>query len=273
MSQPDTAIELCSDTESEDGLRDHLAAGFRSADDSDDGVLHAPTRLAARGMSDRSGTPVARTAMSATTQTKRKADAAPLTPAFHDEDDSDGAAPSTAGVVCTPRAPPAPPFSLSVARAAMSATTQTKRKADAAPLTPAFHDEDDSDGAAPSTSGVVCSPRAPPAPLISSPSGRHARRGEATASSQQDFDEAVVANDAGAAPSTSGVLCSPRAPPAPLIRSPSGRHARRGEATASSQQDFDEAVVANDADADDAARVDPSGVSEPRKRRVIVVHV
>ena len=31
--------------------------------------------------------------------------------------------------------------------------------------------------------------------------------------------------------------------------------------TASSQQDFDEAVVANDADVDDAARVDPSRLS------------
>ena len=222
MSQPDTAIQLGSDTESEDGLRDHLAAAFRSADDSDDGVVHAPTRLAARGMSDRSGTSVARSAMSATTQTKRTADAAPLTFALYDVDDSDGAAPSTAGVVCAPRAPPAAPFSLSVARAAMSATTQTKRKAYAAPLTPAFYDEDNSDGAAPSTSAVVCTRRAPPAPLISSPSGRRARCGAATASSQQDFDEAVVANDA---------------------------------------------------DADDAARVDPSGVSRPRKRRVILVRV
>ena len=106
MSQPETAIELGSDTESEDGLRDHLAAASRSADDNGDEQLHTPTPLAASSLPDRSGTPVTCARMTVTAQTKRKAAAALLMPTLNDEDNSDGAATST-----PPRGPPAEPIS------------------------------------------------------------------------------------------------------------------------------------------------------------------
>ena len=48
-----------SDTESEDGLRDYLAAASRSAHDSNDELLRTPTRRAESSLPDRSGTPVA----------------------------------------------------------------------------------------------------------------------------------------------------------------------------------------------------------------------
>ena len=51
---------LWSDTESENGLRDYLAAASRTAHDSDEALLRTPTRRAESNWSDRSGTPVAR---------------------------------------------------------------------------------------------------------------------------------------------------------------------------------------------------------------------
>ena len=110
---------LGSDTESEDGLRDYLAAASRTAHVSNDELLRTPTRRAESSLPDRSGTPVARAPMSAGTPTKRKAAAAPpVLPALDDEDDSDGAAPSSAGVLCAPRGSLAQPIGSSPGRRA-----------------------------------------------------------------------------------------------------------------------------------------------------------
>ena len=172
MSQPETAIQVGSDTESEDGLREYLAEAHR-ARDSDDDLLLTPTPLAASSLPDRSGTPVARAraGMSATAQSKRKAAAAPSMPALDDDDDSDGAAPST-----PPRGPPAGSNSSPQGRRARSEVTPTKRTALPA-RSASGDDDDDSDGAAPLSAGVLSparggSPAAPTAPTGSPPERR-----------------------------------------------------------------------------------------------------
>ena len=173
MSQPETAIQLGSDTESEDGLREYLAAASHRARDSDDDLLLTPTSLAASSLPDRSGTPLARAGAgaSATAHTKRKAAAAPSMPALSDDDDGDGAAPST-----PPRGPPTGSNSWLQGRRERSELTPTKRSA--LPVMSASADDDDgSDGAAPLSAGVLSpaqrgSSTAPTSPTGSPPHRR-----------------------------------------------------------------------------------------------------
>ena len=153
MSQPETAIQLGSDTESEDGLREYLAAASHRARDSDDDLLLTPTSLAASSLPDRSGTPLARAGAgaSATAQTKRNAAAAPSMPALSDDDDGDDDLLLTPTSLAASTLPDRSGTPLARAGAGASATAQTKRKAAAAPSMPALSDDDDGDGAAPST--------------------------------------------------------------------------------------------------------------------------
>ena len=179
MSQPETAIQLGSDTESEDGLREYLAAASHRARDSDDDLLLTPTPLAASSLPDRSDTPVARAGAgaSAKAQTKRKAAAAPSMPALNDDDDSDGAAPST-----PPRGPPTGSNSWLQGRRERSELTPTKRSA--LPVMSASADDDDgSDGAAPLSAGVLSPAQrgssTAPTPPTGSPPHRRAPSGAA----------------------------------------------------------------------------------------------
>jgi len=103
MSQPETAIALGSDTESEDGLREQLnatAAAANDDSDGDDALLRTPVRLAGKA---RAQTPGTRALRLPATPAKRK-DPPPRLPSLNDGEDSDGAQASSVARVCPPRA-------------------------------------------------------------------------------------------------------------------------------------------------------------------------
>jgi hypothetical protein len=182
MSQPDTAIALGSDTESEDGLREQLAATAAATNDESDGddaLLRTPVRLAVKADPQ---TPETRAPRLPATPAKRK-DPPPRLPPLDDGEDSDGAQASTVAGVCPLRAAEQAPIKSPIGspgRGAPSGAARRREARDAA--LPSLNDGEDSDGAQASSAADGYQPcaaeRAPMKPPTGSP-GQGASSGAA----------------------------------------------------------------------------------------------
>ena len=181
MSQPETAIALGSDTESEDGLREQLnatAAAANDDSDGDDALLRTPVRLAGKA---RAQTPGTRALRLPATPAKRK-DPPPRLPSLNDGEDSDGAQASSVTDVCPPRAAEQAPIKSPIGspdRGGPSGAARRRQACNAA--LPSLNDGEDSDGAQASSVARVCPPRAAERAPMKSPIGSPEERAPSSA--------------------------------------------------------------------------------------------
>ena len=176
MSQPETAIALGSDTESEDGLREQLdATAAASNDDSecDDALLRTPVRLAAKAGLQ---TPRTLALQLPATPAKRK-DPPPRLSSRRSGEDSDGAQASSVADVCPPRAAEQAPINSLIGSPYQGGPNSASRRREAQDAaSPSPYDGEGSDGAQASSVTSVCLPRAAEQAQMKPPIGSPVQR-------------------------------------------------------------------------------------------------